>query len=229
MLASHVLCEGGGGDEGCTAEAVWVEGELLSCKFNKGGSGPGGETWVTNGGDDAHIFDTVPYQIACNFDKVMKLAATKRTLGPNEYFYFMHNEIISAQAKNCFDEDFRKMLEEDGDRNSDDQDGRWTDVSVEIFIMPSLVWRDVSGVQFGDQRPMSNSWEGCFIGNNSFIKTVNILNFIIRLLIIVPISSMRTPLWVLDLNFRENTHFTCRVHPRPKSSYCVFLLHCFPL
>ena len=98
----------------------WRE-DFFHGKFNKG---PAGETWVTNGGDDAHMFDTVPYQIACNFDKVMKLAATKRILGPNEYFYFMHDEIISAQAKNCFDEDFRKMLEEDGAPDSDDQDGR---------------------------------------------------------------------------------------------------------
>ena len=28
-------------------------------------------------------------------------------------FYFMHDELFSAQAKKCFDEDFPKTLEED--------------------------------------------------------------------------------------------------------------------
>jgi len=79
-------------------------------------------TWVTWGGDDAHGIDTIPYQIACNFDNVMKLASTKRVLAPNECFYFMHDEIISSQATKCFDGFFRKMLEKDGELDSDEDE-----------------------------------------------------------------------------------------------------------
>ena len=46
-----------------------------------------------DGGDDAHGFDVIPYQITCNFDNAMKLAASKKikTLDPKKpgyYFYF---------------------------------------------------------------------------------------------------------------------------------------------
>ena len=52
----------------------------------------------------------------------MKLASTKRVLTPNECFYFMHDETISYQAKKCFDGFFRKMLEEDGELDSDEDE-----------------------------------------------------------------------------------------------------------
>ena len=80
------------------------------------------KTWITDGGDDAHGFDTIPYQIACNFDNVLKLASTKRILGPKEYFFFEHDEIKSSRAQRCFDEGFRKMLEDDGDLGSSEDD-----------------------------------------------------------------------------------------------------------
>ena len=79
-------------------------------------------TWITDGGDDAHGFDTIPYQIASNFDKVLKLASTKRILGPKEYFFFEHDEIKSSQAQRCFDAGFRRMLEEDGDIGSSEDE-----------------------------------------------------------------------------------------------------------
>ena len=64
----------------------------------------------------------IPYQIASNFDKVLKLASTKRILGPKEYFFFEHDEIKSSQAQRCFDAGFRRMLEEDGDIGSSEDE-----------------------------------------------------------------------------------------------------------
>ena len=71
--------------------------------------------WITTGGDDSHAFDTIPYQIACNFDNVLKLASTKRVLRrrPKESFFFEHDETMSNKATKSFDEGFRKMFEED--------------------------------------------------------------------------------------------------------------------
>ena len=34
----------------------------------------------------------------------------------------MNDETISSQAQRCFDEDFRKMLEKDGELDSDEDD-----------------------------------------------------------------------------------------------------------
>ena len=88
-------------------------------KFNKGVFA---RTWVTWGGDDSHGFDTIPYNIACEFDNVMKLASTKRVLAASECFYFMNDETISSQATKCFDGFYRKMREEDGALDSDEDD-----------------------------------------------------------------------------------------------------------
>ena len=79
-------------------------------------------TWVTDGGDDSHFFDTIPYQICCNFDTLATLASTKRTLAPKEYYFFENNEILSGMAKNCFDQGMRKVLEEDGELKEWDEE-----------------------------------------------------------------------------------------------------------
>ena len=79
-------------------------------------------TWVTDGGDDSHFFDTIPYQICCNFDTLATLASTKRTLAPKEYYFFENNEILSGMAKNCFDQGMRKVLEEDGELKKWDEE-----------------------------------------------------------------------------------------------------------
>jgi len=38
--------------------------------------------WFTDGNDDAHCMDTIPYQITQNFDELMQLAASTVTLNP---------------------------------------------------------------------------------------------------------------------------------------------------
>ena len=78
--------------------------------------------WVTDGGDDSHDLDTIPYQICCNFDTLATLASTKRTLAPKEYYFFENNEILSGMAKNCFDQGMRKVLEEDGELKKWDEE-----------------------------------------------------------------------------------------------------------
>jgi len=78
-------------------------------------------TWITWGGDSTHLEETIPYQIACKFDKLMKLASTKRVLAPNECFYFRSHMDISYQAEKCFDAETRKIREEDGRLDSDDE------------------------------------------------------------------------------------------------------------
>ena len=78
--------------------------------------------WVTDGGDDSHDLDTIPYQICCNFDFLATLASTKRTLAPKEYYFFENNEILSGMAKNCFDQGMRKVLEEDGELKKWDEE-----------------------------------------------------------------------------------------------------------
>ena len=70
--------------------------------------------WVTLGLDDSHTRDVVPYQITQNFLEVMKLAASKKVLDPNQYehFYFASDETVSYLASMKFE----------GDTNEDDED-----------------------------------------------------------------------------------------------------------
>merc|ERR1719508_215884 len=66
--------------------------------------------WITHGNDDAHCSDTVDYQVACNFEEVLKLAATRRELDLyndknglcQERFYFESDEMKSYIARKNF-------------------------------------------------------------------------------------------------------------------------------
>ena len=59
------------------------------------------DTWFTDGADDSHSFDTVPYQIAQNFHNVVALACAPKT--PGSKIYFENDECKSARARNLFD------------------------------------------------------------------------------------------------------------------------------
>lgn len=59
------------------------------------------ECWFTDGGDDSHEFDTVPYQITKNFEKVVALACSTRNM--QDKVYFESDEIASAKARTLFD------------------------------------------------------------------------------------------------------------------------------
>jgi len=63
--------------------------------------------WITLGLDDAHIHDVLPFQISQNFLEVMKLAASKKVLDPNqfEHFYFASDEMASYLASMKFEGD----------------------------------------------------------------------------------------------------------------------------
>ena len=89
--------------------------EFFHDKFKNAGFNDRVTTWVTDGGEDSHHSDTIPYQICTNFDTLATLASTKRTLAPKEYYFFEHDETLSNTARKCFDKGFRKMLEEDGE------------------------------------------------------------------------------------------------------------------
>ena len=58
-------------------------------------------SWFTMGADDAHSFDTVPYQITQHFDTVLDLAATTQEV--TEKVYFESDECQAARARNLFD------------------------------------------------------------------------------------------------------------------------------
>jgi len=84
------------------------------------------ENWFTDGGDDSHEFDTVPYQITKNFDAVVALACSPRAT--HDKVYFRCDEIASAKARTLYDsntvmynEEFldKDFLEEEGLRYSD--------------------------------------------------------------------------------------------------------------
>jgi len=67
-------------------------------------------TWITDGFDDNHFIDTIPFQITRNFDAVMNLAATNRIFDCEEdRYYFSHNENVSFMA----DTNFSDMVDED--------------------------------------------------------------------------------------------------------------------
>jgi len=67
-------------------------------------------TWITDGFDDSHFIDTIPFQITCNFDTVMSLAATNRMFDCEEdRYYFSHNEDVSFMA----DKNFSDIVDED--------------------------------------------------------------------------------------------------------------------
>ena len=82
--------------------------------------------WITYGCDDSHGMDTVPYQIACKFDKVMKLAASKRVLDPSkqELFYFKNDELISSKASKFYE---NSDEESDEDEESPHSCDSWLD------------------------------------------------------------------------------------------------------
>ena len=71
--------------------------------------------WITLGLDDDHAYNVVPYQITRNFNEVMKLAASKKVLDPNQYehFYFASDEMASFLASRKFEGDFDEDAEED--------------------------------------------------------------------------------------------------------------------
>jgi hypothetical protein len=56
--------------------------------------------WHTNGGDDSHSFDTVPYQITKHFQDVVELACSKENTSE---IYFDNDEMFSSNAKTLFD------------------------------------------------------------------------------------------------------------------------------
>ena len=59
------------------------------------------EWWFTDGGDDSHNHDTVPYQVTRNFDKVVDLACSPRNI--QDKVYFKSDEAASAKARTLFD------------------------------------------------------------------------------------------------------------------------------
>jgi len=59
------------------------------------------ECWFTDGADDSHAFDTVPYQITKNFQKVVDLACSNRNV--LDRVYFENDEIASNRARTLFD------------------------------------------------------------------------------------------------------------------------------
>jgi len=59
------------------------------------------EGWFTDGADDSHAFDTVPFQITKNFQHVVALACSPRNM--QERVYFQNDEIASDRARKLFD------------------------------------------------------------------------------------------------------------------------------
>ena len=58
-------------------------------------------SWFTSGADDAHSFDTVPFQITQHFESVVALSASQR--GSHVRVYFENDECQAARARNLFD------------------------------------------------------------------------------------------------------------------------------
>ena len=60
------------------------------------------ETWFTDGADDSHDFDTVPFQITARWDSVVALASSSKR--PTEKtIYFENDESKSGRARTLFD------------------------------------------------------------------------------------------------------------------------------
>ena len=79
--------------------------------------------WTTDGHDDAHCMDTVPYQITENFDEIMRLAASTIKLDVfNERIYLESDECAPGKFfeykewdDSCYEEDDEEWFEEDND------------------------------------------------------------------------------------------------------------------
>ena len=65
--------------------------------------------WFTTGADDSHSFDTVPFQITQHFDDVLALACSNRD--PTVKVYFENDECKSAKARNLFDSNTVKYMD----------------------------------------------------------------------------------------------------------------------
>jgi len=77
-------------------------------------------TWTTDGFDDNHCLDTIPMQITLNFDEVMKLASTNKTIDPeHERFFFAHDENLSYVAEQKFGE----QSDDEGDEEDEEEEG----------------------------------------------------------------------------------------------------------
>jgi len=89
--------------------------------------------WITLGNDDSHCFDTVPYQITCNFDQLVKFSATKRVLDKNEdRFFLMCDEIKSNKAKKRFCREWQNFVKEEGIEESSEDSGEEELIHEEI-------------------------------------------------------------------------------------------------
>jgi len=86
-------------------------------------------TWTTDGFDDNHCLDTIPMQITLNFDEVMKLASTNKTIDPeHERFFFAHDENLSYVAEQKFGE----QSDDEGDEEEDDEEGEGEEGDVTL-------------------------------------------------------------------------------------------------
>ena len=84
----------------------WRE-QFFYKKFGHHYTTEGMKTWFTDGGDDSHDSDTVPFQITKNFENVLMLASSK-DLGKSQssLVYFEHDEMLSYAANLRFNKNY---------------------------------------------------------------------------------------------------------------------------
>ena len=83
--------------------------------------------WYSTGGGDHDGFDVMPYEIACNFDNVMKLAASKKfqTMNPRDrsdrFFFEGGDEEFCYKAQKRFGS-LGQFLRDEGEWESSDEE-----------------------------------------------------------------------------------------------------------
>jgi len=71
-------------------------------------------TWYTDGSDDSHSMDTVPYQITKKFDNVMALACSaENNSNADTSIYFECDENLSSDANFKFNSEYTEYFVED--------------------------------------------------------------------------------------------------------------------
>ena len=83
--------------------------------------------WYSTGGDDHHGFDFWPFEITCNFDNVMRLAASKKfnTMDPRDrydrFFFEAGDEEFCYKAQKRFGT-LGQFLRDEGEWESSDEE-----------------------------------------------------------------------------------------------------------
>ena len=87
---------------------VFLAAQKLLFKYRKSfflehfGDFDGGDFWFTDGSDDTHHFEVIPFQVTQNFEELMKLASSNRKIKKGQEAFYFENSPICDDVNHMF-------------------------------------------------------------------------------------------------------------------------------